>query len=335
MDVHRFREDERHDDVAIEDLHHEVECAHPVEVLGQAVLYVGDDQHGDGDDGRADVGDKYGEADHEAQEQAVLQVEDVEGDVGDKPDDEDFAEFAPNVVADLDVHFRPDVADDLSVFWQEAPPQPAEDERFILEEEEDEQRHEDDVHQRLDDDKEGVEDFAGERFAVVADFAVDAVQQVFDVGFAEGVGEFLRQQQQFFLGEAEVVRQSSDEQFGLSDDVREEDDAEVEDSGDKEGVNEGDGKHAAHAVAFEFADDAFEQVGQRDGYDDREEPFAEEVEDGEKADAEGDEGDQRRVVEEAEEGGPEGGRGGVHGIRVGCEGKGAEVGWIQRRRRSG
>jgi len=138
VDVHRFGEDERHDDVTVEDLHHEVERAHPVEVLGQAVLYVGDDQHGDGDDGRADVGDKYGEADHEAQEQAVLQVEDVEGDVGDKPDDEDFAEFAPNVVANLDVHFRPDVADDLSVFGQETSPQPAEDERFILEEEEDE-----------------------------------------------------------------------------------------------------------------------------------------------------------------------------------------------------
>ena len=161
MYVHRFGENQRHDDVAVQNLHREIQAGNPVEIAGEAVLHVGDDQHRDGDDGRADVGNQHGEANHEAEQQAVLQVEDVQRDEGQYPDDEDFADFAADVVANLDIDFVPDVLDDFAPFRQEAA-KPGHDELFVLEEEKEEQRHEDDVHQRLDDDEDGVKQLAGE-----------------------------------------------------------------------------------------------------------------------------------------------------------------------------
>ena len=67
VNVHRFRKNERHDDVAVQNLHGEIQPGNPVEIAGEAVLHIGDDQYRDGDDGRADVGNQHGEADHEAE----------------------------------------------------------------------------------------------------------------------------------------------------------------------------------------------------------------------------------------------------------------------------
>ena len=343
VDVHRFGEYQRHDDVAVQYLHDEVEADHPVEIAGEAILHIGDDQHRDGDDGRTDVGDEDGEADHEAEQQAVLQVENVQRDEGEQPDDEDFAEFAADVVANLDVHFVPDVLDDFAPFRQKAA-KPAHDELFILQKEEDEQRHEDDVHQHLDDDEDRVKQLAGKRFAEVGDFAVKAVQEALHAALAEGGGEFVRQQQDVFLGALEVVGQCADEQFRLVDDGGQQHDGEVEDGGDEDEIDEGDGNAATHADALQLANDAFEQVGKRDGDDDRQQPFAEEVEDGNEADAEGDQRDQRGVGEKAGEGRPEGFCGGVHedscrwkraAILRDCAGSGADFRRVSLRRQTG
>ena len=237
MYVHRFGENQRHDDVAVQNLHREIQAGNPVEIAGEAVLHVGDDQHRDGDDGRADVGNQHGEANHEAEQQAVLQVEDVQRDEGQYPDDEDFADFAADVVANLDIDFVPDVLDDFAPFRQEAA-KPGHDELLVLEEEKEEQRHEDDVHQRLDEDEDGVKELAGEGFAEVGDLAVDAVQKALHAGLAEDGGEFVRQQQDVFLHALEVVGQGADEQFCLVDDGGQQHDGEVENGGNEEEKDE-------------------------------------------------------------------------------------------------
>ena len=235
----------------------------------------------------------------------------MQRDEGQQPDDEDFADFAANVVANLDIDFVPDVLDDFAPFRQEAT-EPAHDEFFVFEEEEEEQRHQDDVNQRLDDDEDGVKQFAGEGFAEVGDLAVDAVQKALHAGLAEDGGDFVRQQQDVFLHALEVVGQGADEQFCLVDDGGQQHDGEVENGGNEEEKNERDGYRAAHADALQFADDAFKQVGEGDGDDDRQQPFAEEVENGNQADTEGNQRNQRRVGEEAGERRPERGSGSVH-----------------------
>ena len=59
VNVYCFGEDERHDNVAVQDLHHEIKGSDPIEIRGEAVLHISDDQYGNSDDGCANVGDKH------------------------------------------------------------------------------------------------------------------------------------------------------------------------------------------------------------------------------------------------------------------------------------
>jgi len=154
----------------------------------------------------------------------------------------------------------------------------------------------------------------------------------------------VRQQQDVFLHALEVVGQGADEQFCLVDDGGQQHDGEVENGGNEEEKNERDGYRAAHADALQFADDAFKQVGEGDGDDDRQQPFAEEIEDGNEADAESDQRDQRGIGEKAGEGRPEGFCGGVHedscrwkraAILRDCAGSGADFRRVSLRRQTG
>ena len=146
MQVIDLGEEHRDQQIAIQRLDDQVRRHQYKEVPGKSPLEPRDKHHRNRNHRSSHKGDQYRQAHQHRKQHAVLQPEHRKCDHTSKPDGQDFPEFAPNIVADLAVHFGPDLADQLMLARCKAA-HPGNQRCLVLHHEEDQDRHQDEIDQ--------------------------------------------------------------------------------------------------------------------------------------------------------------------------------------------
>ena len=119
MDVDHFRKKQRHQQVAVERLNDQVGDHQVHEGGGPTPLEPRDQGHRYGHDCRPDIRNDHRKSNQHGQQGCPLQVQRHKGEPGDKTDDQDLPEFAPDIVTYIGVHLAPDLGRQFPVFGQQ------------------------------------------------------------------------------------------------------------------------------------------------------------------------------------------------------------------------
>ena len=154
MQVDDVRKQDRHQDVAVQELQYEIGNDQPDKDRFETPLKISHQRDGQRHHGGADVGNQYGQTHGDGQQGSVIQSERLEDYVRDHPHDGYLVDLAAYVITDLCVHFLPQVTDQGAVARQK-PAHPVQNSVLVLHQEKDHQGHQDQVNQDRDNGRDG------------------------------------------------------------------------------------------------------------------------------------------------------------------------------------
>src|SRR5471032_2394205 len=121
MEIHRFREQQRDNHVAIESLNHQISDKQRPEISPHPPLEQCHHHHRDSNQHSADVRYKYRQANQHRQQQRIAHIHDEKHQIGRHADNNHLQHFATNIIGDLLIHLLPDQTRQTSISRQHAP----------------------------------------------------------------------------------------------------------------------------------------------------------------------------------------------------------------------
>ena len=275
MQVDHLGKQQRHQQVAVEELDDRVDHHHPAEGLAPAELEKGDQHHRDRHHGGADIGNDHRQAHQQAQQHRVVQPHQRKADVGRHPHHGNLHELAAHIAGDLDVELAPDILHQFAILGQETA-QPVEDQVLVLEEEEHQQRHHDQVDEEGDDIHHRRQRQGDDRLPQLRQLAAKHAQHLLDLLLRHIVGIALGQLQQQLLTLRQHPRQFAEQLGQLRGQQRQQHQEQQQDGSNEQRRHQARGNRATDADAFQLLHPALEQVGDHHADQDRSQVLAEE-----------------------------------------------------------